>query len=63
MLLRKESFGVIAISQPCHAWLSCQMARASRKLAWFCSALLIGSYSAVDDLDLDRVGLAAAAFD
>lgn len=40
-----------------------QMARASRKLAWFCSALLIGSYSDVDDSDLNRVRLAATAFD
>jgi hypothetical protein len=62
-LLRKDGLDVIAISQPCHAWLSGQMARPSRKLAWFWSAPLVGFYSAVDDLGLDGVRLAAAAFD
>jgi len=38
MLLRKDGLDVIAIPQPCHAWLSGQMARPRRKLAWFCSA-------------------------
>lgn len=35
MLLRKDGSGVIAIPQPCHAWLSGRMARPRRKLAWF----------------------------
>ncbi len=38
MLLRKDGSGVIAIAQQCRAWLSGQMARPRRKLAWFCSA-------------------------
>jgi hypothetical protein len=54
---------VIAIALPCRAWLSCQMARPRRKLAWFCSTPLVGSYSAIDPLDLDGVRLATAAFD
>ncbi len=35
MLLRKDGSGVIAIPQPCHAWLSGRMAPPRRKLAWF----------------------------
>jgi hypothetical protein len=63
MLLRKGGSGVIANPQPSHAWLSGQMARPPRKLAWFSSAPLAGFSSAVDPLGLDGVRLAAAAFD
>ncbi|MDQ6702857.1 MAG: hypothetical protein M3Z96_06990 [Pseudomonadota bacterium] len=63
MLLRKDGSGVIAIPRPCHGWLSGQMARPRRKLAWFCSAPLAGFYFAVDPLGLDGVRLATAAFD
>ncbi len=63
MLRRKDGSDVIAIPQPCHAWLSGQIARPRRKQAWFCSAPLAGFYSAVDPLGLDGVRLAAAAFD